>query len=140
MYQIVIETPKGSFIKRNENGKIDLISPFPCPFNYGRVVGFWGEDGDPLDAILLGDSVSYNSTHWVPLIGVVLFVDDGKEDHKFIFSTSSPSTNEEYTLNRFFHRYAYIKNLTRLLQFRLCPSLFLGLQWSITDITDFRRR
>ena len=140
MYQIVIETPKGSFVKRNEEGNIDLISPFSCPFNYGRVVGYHGRDGDPLDAILLGEAVSYNSTHEAPLIGVVRFVDGGEEDHKLIFSTIPPTRRDEEALKRFFHRYAQIKNLTRLLQFRRCPSQFLGLEWGITDITYFSRR
>ena len=51
---IVIETPKGSFVKRNEHGQTDFISPFPCPFNYGHIKGKIGGDGDPLDGLLLG--------------------------------------------------------------------------------------
>ena len=50
-YHIYIETPRGSFVKRNEHGRVDFISPVPCPFHYGHVIGFDGGDGDPLDAL-----------------------------------------------------------------------------------------
>jgi inorganic pyrophosphatase len=32
---VVIEVPRGSFIKRGSTGHVDFISPLPCPFNYG---------------------------------------------------------------------------------------------------------
>ena len=42
---IYIETPKGSFVKRNEQQRIDFVSPLPCPFNYGHIKGEVGGDG-----------------------------------------------------------------------------------------------
>jgi hypothetical protein len=33
---VVIEVPRGSFVKRGSSGSIDFISPLPCPFNYWR--------------------------------------------------------------------------------------------------------
>jgi hypothetical protein len=36
---VVIEIPKGSFLKRGSAGQIDFVSPLPCPFNYGSVPG-----------------------------------------------------------------------------------------------------
>ena len=134
MYEIVIETPKGSFVKRNECGEIDLISPIPCPFNYGRVEGYLGSDGDPLDAILLGKRLPYNSRHHVPIIGVVRFLDGGQEDHKWIFSQSPPSRLDERNLHFFFTIYAQIKNLSRLLHLRDCPSRLLCIDWNMKDI------
>lgn len=139
-YKVIVETPRGSHIKRDERGKIDLVSPFPSPFHYGRVEGWYGRDGDPLDAIVLGIDSSYNQSHFVPLIGVVRFVDGGLEDHKLIFSHRPALPEEEKKLEKFFVRYAQIKNLTRLLQFRNCPSRFLGIEWGTININDFTRR
>jgi len=139
-YAITIETPKGSHIKRDERGQIDLISPFSSPFDYGRVEGFYGKDGDPLDAIVLGGQTVYNQSLFLPLIGVVEFLDGGLEDHKLIFSERLATEKEEKKLRKFFIRYAQIKNLSRLLQFRHCPSRFLGIRWGIIDIHEFTRR
>ena len=35
--EVVIEVPRGSFLKRGSSGRIDFISPLPCPYNYGAV-------------------------------------------------------------------------------------------------------
>ena len=35
--EVVIEVPRGSFLKRGSTGQIDFISPLPCPYNYGSV-------------------------------------------------------------------------------------------------------
>ena len=35
--EVVIEIPRGSFLKRGSTGHIDFVSPLPCPFNYGSV-------------------------------------------------------------------------------------------------------
>lgn len=35
--EVVIEIPRGSFLKRGSTGHIDFISPLPCPFNYGSL-------------------------------------------------------------------------------------------------------
>ena len=134
MYEVVIETPKGTCIKRNETGSVDLVSPFPCPFNYGRVEGYIGKDGDPLDAIILGKRLSYNSRHHVPVMGVVRFIDGGEEDDKWIFSNESPTWFQERKLYFFFRMYAQIKNLTRLLHFKDCPSRLMCIDWNTTDI------
>ena len=110
-YTIIIETPKGAFLKRNERGRIDLISPFPCPFDYGHVQGLEGRDGDPLDAIVLGEPSVYNCQHQLPVIGRVVFVDEGKEDHKYIFANRLATPQEKKKLNTFFRIYAQIKSI-----------------------------
>ena len=51
---IVIEVPRGSFLKRGSSGHIDFVSPLPCPFNYGAVPTHLGMEGDLLDALVLG--------------------------------------------------------------------------------------
>ena len=133
-YSIIIETPKGSRIKRNEKGGVDFISPFPCPFNYGRVEGKMGADGDPLDAIVLAEILPYNAHVQVPIIGVALFIDKGLEDNKYIFSARSPTQEEKDELNHFFSRYARIKNLLSLSFLRHCPTVFSGLEWKEIDL------
>ena len=35
--EVVIEVPRGGFLKRGSSGSIDFVSPLPCPFNYGAV-------------------------------------------------------------------------------------------------------
>ena len=136
-YTIIIETPKGAFIKRNERGGIDLISPFPCPFNYGHVQGHMGCDGDPLDAIVLGDRLPYNSRKQLPVVGRVLFIDEGKEDHKYIFADREVTFKEEEKLKKFFRFYAQIKSIQGLLLFRGCPALFSGLEWGSMDLSQY---
>jgi inorganic pyrophosphatase len=51
---VVIEIPRGSFLKRGSTGHVDFISPLPCPFNYGSVPNYLGLEGDLLDAVVLG--------------------------------------------------------------------------------------
>jgi len=42
--EVVIEVPRGSFLKRGSSGHIDFVSPLPCPFNYGAVPTLLGWD------------------------------------------------------------------------------------------------
>jgi inorganic pyrophosphatase len=56
--EVVIEIPRGSFLKRGWDGSVDFISPFPCPFNYGAIQDYIGGDGDLLDAVVLGPRLS----------------------------------------------------------------------------------
>ena len=51
---VVIEVPRGSFLKRGYGGRIDFVSPLPCPFNYGAAPAYLGLEGDLLDALVLG--------------------------------------------------------------------------------------
>ena len=72
--RVIIETPKMSFIKRKDDGSIDYISPFPCPFNYGSVPGSIADDGDRSDAIVLGKRLKQGSLiEEIPIVGVVRF-------------------------------------------------------------------
>jgi inorganic pyrophosphatase len=51
---VVIEVPRGSFLKRGSTGRLDFVSPLPCPYNYGSVPQYLGLEGDLLDALVLG--------------------------------------------------------------------------------------
>ena len=57
----VVEVPRGSFLKRGSTGKVDFISPVPCPFNYGSVPQYLGREGDLLEAVVLGPRLPYGS-------------------------------------------------------------------------------
>ena len=37
LVEVVVEIPRGSFLKRGSSGRVDFVSPLPCPFNYGSV-------------------------------------------------------------------------------------------------------
>lgn len=42
---IVVEVPKGSFVKRLPDGAVDYVGPMPSPFNYGSVPAIPAPDG-----------------------------------------------------------------------------------------------
>jgi inorganic pyrophosphatase len=51
--EVVIEVPRGSFLKRGSTGHVDFVSPLPCPFDYGSAPVYLGLEGDLLDALVL---------------------------------------------------------------------------------------
>jgi inorganic pyrophosphatase len=108
---IVIETPKGSFVKRNEHYDIDFVSPLPCPFNYGHIKGEMGGDGDPLDGILLGRHQCCNTEISAKVVGCVRFIDDGARDDKWILSDKNPTKIQKWMIVRFFGIYVPMKRL-----------------------------
>ena len=109
MVEVRIETPKFGFIKRKPDGSVDFISPFPCPFNYGSVEGTLAEDGDPLDAILLGPRVPAGSIKKAEQRGTVHFVDAGQEDPKLILSDHPLARRDLLTIRAFFVAYVLLK-------------------------------
>lgn len=110
VYSIRIEVSKWGMIKRNEKGSIDYISPIPCPFNYGSVENITGEDGDLQDAILLGDKKRVGFSGKYQLIGKIYFIDQGMQDHKWIFSATNKIRRRDWiVLDSFFRAYAKIK-------------------------------
>jgi inorganic pyrophosphatase len=40
--EVVVEIPRGSFLKRGSTGQLDFVSPLPCPFNYGSIENLVG--------------------------------------------------------------------------------------------------
>jgi inorganic pyrophosphatase len=92
--EVVIEVPRGSFLKRGSTGRIDFVSPLPCPFNYGAVPGLLGLEGDLLDALVLGPRLSYGTHTRVKAWAAVTLTDRGLSDDKLICSTHRPSPAE----------------------------------------------
>ena len=85
--EVVIEVPRGSFIKRGSTGKVDFVSPLPCPFNYGSVPAYLGLEGDLLDALVLGPRLALGACIRVKAWGAVTLTDRGMTDDKLICSS-----------------------------------------------------
>lgn len=109
--EVVIEIPLGSFLKRGSTGRIDFVSPLPCPFNYGSVPGFLGLDGDLLDAVVLGPRLRVGTRLTIPAWGAVILVDRGMADDKLICSHRPVSALQRRWVLRFFRFYASCKAL-----------------------------
>jgi inorganic pyrophosphatase len=108
---VVIEIPRGSFLKRGSTGHVDFISPLPCPFNYGSVPAYLGLEGDLLDALVLGPRLPLCTQLRVKAWGAVILTDRGMTDDKLICSDRPVNPTERRKVLRFFHFYAKCKGL-----------------------------
>ena len=115
---MVIEVPRGSFLKRGSTGHLDFISPLPCPYNYGSVPNYLGLEGDLLDAVVLGRRLPLGTRTRVKAWGAVISTDRGMTDDKLICSdrTLDPSARRNVLL--FFHLYAKCKGVLNVLRRR----------------------
>ena len=109
--EVVIEVPRGSFLKRGSTGHVDFISPLPCPFNYGAVPNLIGLEGDLLDAVVLGPRLPFGARTRVKAWGAVILTDRGMVDDKLICSKGPINSSERRRVLRFFHCYAKCKGL-----------------------------
>ena len=82
--EVVIEIPRWSFLKRGSSGRVDFVSPLPCPFNYGSVRAFIGCDGDFLDAIVLGPRLARGTRVKVSVYGAIGLTDRDMYDDKLV--------------------------------------------------------
>ena len=113
---VVIEIPRGSFLKRGSTGRVDFISPLPCPFNYGSVPGYLGLEGDLLDAVVLGPRLGLGTSLRVKAWGAVILTDRGMTDDKLICSDHALNESERQGVLRFFRFYARCKGLLNALR------------------------
>lgn len=111
---VIIEIPRGSFLKRGSSGRIDFISPLPCPFNYGSVPRYIGLEGDLLDALVLGPRLPLGTQIQVKVWGAVTLTDRGMMDDKLICSDRSPNAIQRQQILQFFHFYAKCKGLLNI--------------------------
>lgn len=109
--EVVIEVPRGSFLKRGSTGHVDFISPLPCPFNYGSVPIYLGLEGDLLDALVLGPRLPLGTRIRVKAWGAVTLTDRGMRDDKLVCSDEPLNPWERRNVLRFFHFYASCKGL-----------------------------
>lgn len=111
--EIVIETPKWSFVKyRFVDGMFvkSLRSPFPTIFNYGFIVGSVGGDGAPKDVIVLGEKMKQGDRTNSSIAGYVKFLDMDKQDDKAISKPSGKLTfYDRLKINIFFSFYSIFK-------------------------------
>jgi len=112
--EVVIEIPRGSFVKRGSTGHVDFVSPLPCPFNYGSVPTLVGLEGDLLDAVVLGPRLPLGARARVTAWGAITLTDRGMTDDKLICSLLPPSERQRRRVLRFFHLYAKCKGLLNL--------------------------
>lgn len=118
LLEVVIEIPRGSFLKRGSTGRIDFVSPLPCPFNYGAVPAFVGLEGDLLDAVVLGPRLPLGTRVAVRAWGAVTLRDRGLIDDKMICASIPPGPRERDAVLAFFAFYAKAKGLLNLLRGR----------------------
>lgn len=116
--EVVIEIPRGSFVKRGSNGRVDFVSPLPCPFNYGSIEKFIGLEGDLLDAVVLGPRLHYGTSISVRAYGAVGVTDRGMYDDKLICSCHPIGATQKRMVLAFFWFYAKSKSLLNLVRGR----------------------
>lgn len=122
----IVEVPRFGFVKRNTQGRIDMLSPLPCPFNYGSVPGTTAGDGDPVDAVILGRRRDAGVRLDLPIRAAVDFIDAGQEDPKLILSEAPLTAFERWQVDAFFRVYAVIKRLVNAARGKGGPTAFRG--------------
>ena len=107
--EVVIEIPRGSFLKRGSSGAVDFVSPLPCPYNYGSVPGYIGGEGDLLDAVVLGPRLAPGARLVVPAWGSIGLAERRMYDDKLICSRQPLTAGQRRRVLLFFHLYAFCK-------------------------------
>jgi inorganic pyrophosphatase len=126
--EVIIEVPKGGFIKRTDDGAIDFVSPAPCPFNYGSVPDTRSGDGDRLDAVVLGPGLARGARVRVNVVARVRFTDAGQDDPKLICSDRPLGRLDRAKVTTFFAVYARAKALLNRVRGKAGPTRFGGLE------------
>lgn len=112
--EVVIEIPRGSFLKRGSFGHVDFISPLPCPYNYGSIHQYIGGEGDYLDAVVLGPRLPMGSRVTVNAYGAIGLSERFMYDDKLICSLAPITARDRRNCLWFFHTYALCKGLLNL--------------------------
>jgi inorganic pyrophosphatase len=124
--EVVIEVPRGGFLKRGSTGTLDFMSPLPCPYNYGSVPGYLGLEGDLLDALVLGPRLPAGSRISVRAYGAVGLADRGLYDDKLVCAAEPPSGWQRLLVILFFRIYGRAKGLLNLLRGRPGRTAYVG--------------
>ena len=123
---VIIDVPRGSFVKRKDDGAIDFVSPFPSPFNYGHVPGTVADDGDAVDAVVLGPRLPRGARANVPVRATIGFIDAGVADPKRICADRPLDGADRRRVEGFFRRYALVKRLINRVRGESGPTRYLG--------------
>jgi len=129
----VIESPRGSFVKRLADGGVDFVSPLPCPYNYGSLPGTVGGDGDPIDAIVLGPRLRVGTRVSLPVVAEVDFVDEGQIDTKLVLSATPLTRGQRRALIAFFTLYVLAKRGLARVRGRQGEIAFRGIRENRTE-------
>lgn len=115
--EALVEVPRGGFVKWELHGgrRVDFVSPLPCPFNYGCVPALPADDGDPVDAVVLGPRLPRGTRIRLPVVAVVHFRDGPHPDPKWVLSARTPSPACILGIQAFFEFYARARTLLRRL-------------------------
>jgi inorganic pyrophosphatase len=124
---VVIDASRLSFVKRSDDGRVDFVSPLPCPFNYGSVPETLSGDGDRVDVVLLGPRVRAGSRLEVQVHGVARFVDAGEADPKWICKVGELTRADRLQVEAFFRVYAVAKRALNALRGKSGPTRYLGM-------------
>jgi inorganic pyrophosphatase len=108
---VVIEIPRWSFFKRGSGGSVDFVSPLPCPFNYGSVRAFIGNDDDFLDAIVLGPRLARGVRLRVHVYGAIGLTDRDMYDDKLVCSRQPLQWWDRQMVLFYMHIYGWFKRL-----------------------------
>ena len=100
----IIEIPENGHVKYEidkETGllKVDRIlhAPMAYPANYGYFPGTLGDDGDPLDVLVLcGETIYPHTLVRCYPIGVITMIDNGRNDEKIIAIPFGDPTYNQY--------------------------------------------
>ena len=106
-----MEVPRWGFVKRGSTGRVDFVSPLPCPFNYGAVPAYLGLEGDLLDALVLGPRLAAGTRLRVRALGAVGLTDRGLYDDKLVCADRPLRPGEQRRVLAFFAFYARCKGL-----------------------------
>jgi len=127
--KVEIEVARGGLLKWGSSGRVEFISPLPCPFNYGAVTGMVGGDGAALDAVVLGARLPRGHIGIWPVLGVVHFEDAGCVDDKLVCGLRPLRRRERLGLLLFFHVYGLCKPLLNTLRGASGPTGVRGHHW-----------
>lgn len=123
---VLVEVPRGGFVKRRADGTVDYVSPLPCPFDYGCVPDRMGGDGDPLDAVLLGGRRRRGDRVSAEVRATVRFLDAGEVDDKLVCSPTPPTRTQRWLVEGFFRAYAVAKGVLNRVRGKAGRTAFLG--------------
>lgn len=119
---VVIEIPAGTTAKwevnkkdgalRHEikNGKPRMVQYLGYPANYGmipktKLPKALGGDGDPLDVIVLGESIPRGEVVAVKIIGMLNLLDGGEQDDKLITVAKNTPFEHIQNINELYKQY-----------------------------------
>lgn len=114
--EVVIEIPRGSFLKRGSHGQVDFVSPIPCPYNYGSIRQYIGGEGDFLDAIVLGPRLAAGSRVQVQAYGAVGLSERFMYDDKLICAMRPINARDRRNILFFFRCYAFFKGCLNVIR------------------------